>query len=189
VAFGLVWAIDALLKWSPGYRGSFGTMLDAAAKGQPGWLGPWFDMWTDLPHRAATILAYGSAATETLIAVALLIGFARKSLYLLGAGYSLMIWATGEGFGGPYHSGSTDIGAAIIYALVFAFLLVADRSGPDPFSVDSSVEKHISWWYRIAEVESPTQRARTVRTDEEAGIGRGRPQSPVRVAADGLDDH
>jgi nitrite reductase (NO-forming) len=188
VAFGLVWAVDALLKWSPEYRGGFATMLDAAAKGQPGWLGPWFDMWTDLPHRAATILAYGSAATETFVAVALLIGFARKSLYLLGAGYSLMIWATGEGFGGPYHSGSTDVGAAIIYALVFAFLLVADRPGPDPYSVDFCVEKHISWWDRIAEVESPEERTRTIGTDPDAGTGRGRPRTAVRVAADGPDD-
>ena len=35
---------------------------------------------------------------------------------------SILIWAVGEGFGGPYTSGATDIGTAIIYALVFAAL-------------------------------------------------------------------
>ncbi len=33
-----------------------------------------------------------------------------------------VIWSTAEGFGGPYTAGSTDIGAAIIYVLVFLAL-------------------------------------------------------------------
>lgn len=41
---------------------------------------------------------------------------------------SLVIWSTAEGFGGPYQAGSTDIGAAIIYVLVFA-CLVLGRAG------------------------------------------------------------
>jgi hypothetical protein len=31
----------------------------------------------------------------------------------------------GEGFGGPYGSGSTDIGCAIMYTVLFAALLLA----------------------------------------------------------------
>jgi nitrite reductase (NO-forming) len=139
-------------------------MLDDAAKGQPGWLGPWFDLWTDLPKSMTTAMAYGSAITETVLALALAVGFARKSLYLFGAGYSLMIWATAEGFGGPYQSGSTDIGAAIIYSFVFVALLIVDRPGPDPYSVDAYLETRISWWSRIAEVRHSTPIA-TARTD------------------------
>ncbi len=154
VAFGLVWAVDAMLKWLPGFRDSFGAMLDGASQGQPGWLRPWFDLWTGLPHGEVATLAYLSAVTETFLAVALLAGFARKSTDLLGAGYSLMVWATGEGFGGPYRSGSTDVGAALIYAIVFAALLVIDRPGPDPYSVDSRLEQRFSWWRRIAEIGS-----------------------------------
>jgi nitrite reductase (NO-forming) len=152
VAFGLVWAIDAVLKWLPGFRDSFGAMLDEASKGQPGWLRPWFDLWTGLPHGEVTTLAYLSAITETFLAVALLTGFARKSTYVIGAGYSLMVWATGEGFGGPYGSGSTDVGAALIYAIVFAALLIIDRRGPDPYSVDAQLERRLSWWHYLAEV-------------------------------------
>ena len=151
VAFGLVWAVDAVLKWLPGLRDGFGAMLDDAARGQPGWLRPWFELWTGLPHGEATAMAYASALTETAIAVALLTGFARKSVYLLGAGYSLMIWAVGEGFGGPYQSGSTDVGAAIIYTFVFASLYVADRYGPDAASLDFYLEQRVSWWSRVAE--------------------------------------
>jgi uncharacterized membrane protein YphA (DoxX/SURF4 family) len=152
IAFGLVWAIDAFLKWLPGFRQDFAAMLDEASRGQPGWLRPWFDFWTGLPRGEITALAYVSAITETFLAVALLAGFARKSTYVIGAGYSLLVWATGEGFGGPYGSGSTDVGAALIYAIVFAALLVVDRRGPGPYSVDALLERRLSWWHHVAEI-------------------------------------
>lgn len=38
---------------------------------------------------------------------------------------TIVIWSTAEGFGGPYHAGSTDVGAAIIYPLVFAALFLS----------------------------------------------------------------
>ena len=42
---------------------------------------------------------------------------------------ALAIWSTAEGFGGPYRPGdSTDIGTAIIYAVVFAILLMISAS-------------------------------------------------------------
>jgi nitrite reductase (NO-forming) len=153
VAFGLVWAVDAVLKWLPGFRDGFGAMLDQAAKAQPGWLRPTFHLWTGLSHWELTTLATLSAATETFLALALLSGFARKTVYLLGAGYSLALWAMGEGFGAPYQSGSTDVGAALIYAFVFAALLLMDRSEPNAYSLDAYLETRISWWHRIAEVE------------------------------------
>jgi thiosulfate dehydrogenase [quinone] large subunit len=39
---------------------------------------------------------------------------------------ALVIWSTAEGFGGPYAAGSTDIGAAIIYVLVFVALFLTN---------------------------------------------------------------
>jgi nitrite reductase (NO-forming) len=169
VAFGLVWAIDALLKWLPGFRDGFGTMLDQAAKAQPGWLRPMFDLWTGLSHWEVTALATVSAATETFLALALISGFARKSVYVLGAGYSLMIWAMGEGFGAPYRSGSTDVGAALIYAFVFAALFLMDRSGPNAHSLDAYLETRVSWWHRVADVGRHWPRAHTVELAPELG--------------------
>jgi hypothetical protein len=32
----------------------------------------------------------------------------------------MLVWSTAEGFGGPYTSGASDIGTAVVYALVFA---------------------------------------------------------------------
>ena len=167
-AFGLVWAVDAVLKWLPGFRDGFGAMLDQAAKAQPGWLQPLFDQWTGLPHGEATAIAYASAVTETFLALALVTGFARRSVYLVGAGYSLLIWAVGEGFGAPYQSGSTDVGAAIIYTFVFAALLLMDRSGPNAYSLDAYLEPRIGWWHCVAEVGRRRPRACTFEPVAEA---------------------
>lgn len=153
IGFGLIWGIDAGLKWLPGFRNSFVDMLNGLAAGQPGWLKPWFELWSGLPHPEAMALAYSVAVVETLIALAVIVGFARKVTYLTGAAYSLMIWATAEGFGGPYRAGATDIGTSIIYTVVFGGLLVLSAyTGPDRHSVDYCLERRISWWPRVAEV-------------------------------------
>jgi hypothetical protein len=49
--------------------------------------------------------------------VAVTAGFVRKVTYISAAAFSLMIWATAEGFGGPYTSGASDVGTATIYAV------------------------------------------------------------------------
>jgi len=80
-------------------------------------------------------------------------GFARKITYTAAIVFSLLIWATAEGFGGPYTSGSADVGTAVIYALVFAALLsFAYYQGTSRLSVDYYLEQRISWWHWVAEV-------------------------------------
>ena len=171
VAFGAVWAVDATLKWLPGFRDGFGSMLNQAARAQPGWLRPAFALWTGLPRWEAMALAFFSAATESFLALALVTGFARKSVYVFGAAYSTMIWAVGEGFGAPYQSGSTDVGAAIIYAFVFVALFLMDRSGPNERSLDAYLEPRVSWWHRIAEAHPlPGAQARLAATVERSSM-------------------
>jgi nitrite reductase (NO-forming) len=89
------------------------------------------------------------------LAVALLTGFARKLTYVVGAGYTALIWATAEGFGGPYVPGvSTDIGAAIVYTLLFVVLLVHDAGvGSSRLSLDSFLERRLPGWRRVAELD------------------------------------
>jgi uncharacterized membrane protein YphA (DoxX/SURF4 family) len=153
IGFGLIWAIDAAFKWQSGFRQGFMGMVMEQGQGQPGWLHGWFHFWINLQHPHSNFFAYATAVVETLIAVALLIGFARKSIYLFGALFSLTIWGTAEGFGGPYGSSSTDIGAAVMYAVVFAALLAIEyEAGVSRFSVDHLIEKRLSWWHRIAEI-------------------------------------
>ena len=153
IGFGLIWAIDAAFKWQSGFRQGFMGMVMEQGQGQPGWLHGWFHFWINLQHPHSNFFAYSTAVVETLIAVALLIGFARKSLYIFGALFSLTIWGTAEGFGGPYGATSTDIGAAVMYAVVFAALLAFNyEAGSSRFSVDYFIEQRVSWWHRIAEI-------------------------------------
>ena len=138
ITFGLVWLVDAVLKWLPGFRASYVDAIRGAADGQPAWLHGWFRFWIDLQAPRVTFFAY-------LVAIA----------------FSLLIWSTAEGFGGPYTSGAADVGTGIVYALVFASLLVLNaQCGPARFSVDALIERRVPWWYRIAEVGHRAPRAR-----------------------------
>lgn len=150
IAFGAIWAVDAILKWQPAFQANFQQMLVDVAKGQPGFLGWWFGLWQFVISGRAPIFGVLTATTETYLAIALLTGFARKFTYSAGILYGLFVWSVAEGFGGPYMPGTTtDVGAAIIYSLVFGALLLVDAGR---FSVDRLIEKRIRAWRWIAEV-------------------------------------
>jgi uncharacterized membrane protein YphA (DoxX/SURF4 family) len=127
VLFGLVWLVDAFFKWQPGFRSSFAGVLQGMVSSQPGIVRPWFQFWALIATHTGHLLPDLTAVTETAIGVALILGIARRPVYVMGAMYALFVWAVGEGFGGPYALGiSTDVGAALIYAFVFACLFVLD---------------------------------------------------------------
>ena len=155
IAFGTVWLVDAGLKWTTHFRSGYIDHLSEGKAGRPGWLGGWFNFWIDLQSPHPYMWAYLVAAAETLIAVAVLVGFARKLAYTAALVLSLLIWATAEGFGGPYTGAraDVDVGAGIIYALVFGSLLAfAYYLGTSRLSADYYLEQRIGWWHWIAEV-------------------------------------
>jgi nitrite reductase (NO-forming) len=159
ITFGVIWLIDAVLKWLPGFRSSYMSSISGAGMGQPGWLQWWFHLWTNMQHPAPTFWAVIVAILETLVALAVILGFARKASYIASAVFCVVIWGVAEGFGGPYASGASDIGTAIIYALVFVCLLtLAAYTGTDRWSMDYYLEHKISWWWKVAEVGHPVQR-------------------------------
>jgi nitrite reductase (NO-forming) len=156
ILFGVAWMANAALKWFPAFGAGFLGMLTDVSQGQPAFLRPWFNLVTAVASDGrATILAAGSTALETYLALALLTGFARKATYVIGAGYTALIWATAEGFGGPYVPGvSTDVGAAIVYTLLFVLFLIHDAGvGSSRLSVDSILERRMPAWRRVAELE------------------------------------
>src|SRR5258705_5281085 len=156
ILFGLAWTANAALKWFPAFGAGFLGMLTDVSQGQPAFLRPWFSLVTTVASDGrASFLAAGSAALETYLAVALLTGFARKLTYVVGAGYTALIWATAEGFGGPYVPGvSTDVGAAIVYTLLFVVFLIHDAGvGSSRLSVDSFLERRVPGWRRVAELD------------------------------------
>ena len=149
MAFGVIWAVDASLKWQPAFQANFQQILSGVAKGQPGFLGWWFGLWQFVVSGRAPIFGILTASTETYLAVALLTGFARKTTYTVGILYGLFVWSVAEGFGGPYMPGTTtDVGAAIIYSLLFIALLLVDACR---FSVDHLIEKRVSAWRWVSE--------------------------------------
>ena len=165
IVLGLAWTANAALKWFPAFGAAFLPMLAGASQDQPGFLKPWFNLVTAVASDGrAPFLALGSAAMETYLAVALLTGFARKTTYAVGAIYTALIWATAEGFGGPYVPGiSTDVGAAIISSLLFLTLLINDAgAGFSRFSLDSVLERRVPGWRRVAELDWRGPRVRGV---------------------------
>lgn len=152
IVFGLIWAVDASFKWRPQFMHSYLQQVQAAAQGQPSWLQWLFATAEHVLARDPQAFAVATALIESVTALGLVLGFARRTGYVVGAIFSLMVWALAEGFGGPYTAGSTDIGTGIIYAIVFAALYGLDRlTGPSPWSLDGVIERHRSRWHRVAE--------------------------------------
>lgn len=152
ILFGLIWVIDAVFKWQPSFAKGFMDTISSAAQGQPNWLTSWFNFWTSLIGHNPHLFAILTAVAESLIAVALLIGFARRATYISGAIFSLLIWSVAEGFGGPYSNSSTDIGAGVMYVVVFFALYGLDRMArPSKWTVDNYISKRIPWWSFLSE--------------------------------------
>jgi nitrite reductase (NO-forming) len=176
IVFGLIFAIDAFFKWRIGFHKTFVTIVKEAGEGQPSWLHWWFKFWLDTVSPHHHVWAYSIAVIETLIAAALILGFARKTTYIVTALVSLGIWSVAEGFGGPYTSTSTDIGSAVIYAVVAICLLVLSlQTGRSRYSVDWYLEEKIPWWHWVAEFGAHNHPA-----PEERAVTPAKP--PVRPA-------
>jgi nitrite reductase (NO-forming) len=152
IAFGVIFGIDAYLKWLPGYRRTYVGQLKSVARGQPHWLHGWFHLWIAIQSSAPTLFAVGTGIAETSLALCLLLGVARRTGYAAGAIYTMLIWSVGEGFGGPYMAGSTDVGTGIVYAMLFITLLAfAPPARREHLSVDRFLVNRWPWWRHIAE--------------------------------------
>lgn len=122
IVFGFIWAIDAYFKWQPAFINNFTDYLMEGAQGQGAAVQWWITLWmhgvSADPHLFAIIVALA----ETAIAIGLIFGLFTKVAMAGGIVLTLIIWSTAEGLGGPYVAGSTDIGAGIIYTIVFVAL-------------------------------------------------------------------
>ena len=125
VAFGLVWAVAAWLKWQPAFQQPFLAQITTAGNGQPPAVQAWIAFWGTLIGHNPLLFARLEASTETTLAVLLILGLFSNLSYVVGILLTLGIWAIPEAFGGPYQPGqTTDIGTALPYALLFGALLV-----------------------------------------------------------------
>jgi len=143
--FGIIWLVDALFKWSPAFINNFTSYLAEGAENQPALVQAWIHMWivgvSVNPYAFAIVVAIA----ETAIAVGLLFGLFTEIAIAGGIAMTFVIWSTAEGFGGPYVAGSTDVGSAIIYVIVFIALWLG-RCWRE-YSVDSLLKSKIRLLY------------------------------------------
>ena len=124
IIFGLVWAINAWFKWHPTFQSKIVDTVTGAKGGQPQVVQAWIALWGHIVSTNPLLFARLLATTETALAAFLILGLLSNLTYVVGIILTLGIWSTAEGFGGPYKPGeSSDIGTAIIYAIVFGVLL------------------------------------------------------------------
>lgn len=131
--FGFLWAWDALFKLHPYFITHMVDFISAAESGQPVWIVAYLHLWIALIHHTSPLF-FGivSALAEVAIAWSLLSGKLLRIFLPFGFVFSLMIWSTAEGFGGPYGDGFTGMpgnmfGTAVIYALIFAYFIAIYR--------------------------------------------------------------
>lgn len=152
IAFGIVWLIDGLIKFTYLQPSDIVSMVQTAGQGAPSWLQPWYNFWLSSVTSQPTAVYYSIGIIEILLGLVLIAGFLRKPVYIVGLLYSLMIWAVPEGFGGPYGPGSTDIGTAAAYVFVFAAMILAERSAKyGNHSVDALIIRKWSSWKALSE--------------------------------------
>jgi uncharacterized membrane protein YphA (DoxX/SURF4 family) len=141
VTFGVVWLVDAIFKWLPSFPQNAMDAIGDAASGQPAPIAWILDQFMNLLMQFPHAFPVTIAILESVLALALILGIGRKITYIAGMVLAFAIWFVGEGLGGPYGIGSTDIGASVIYIFVFWGLLLLDRAVGPAYSLDSVIQK------------------------------------------------
>lgn len=156
VLFGIIWAVDAWLKWQPGFRATFLPKMISTAATEPSWLKWWFDFVLALERPAPALFAYIGATVETVLAITLILGVGRRVVFVGGTLYSLLIWCTADGFGAPYGPGATDVGPGIIYALVFfTLLMMLEHGHSSHLALDAAITPRYPWWSKFSGPPNP----------------------------------
>ncbi|MCI4363080.1 MAG: DoxX family protein [Thermoplasmata archaeon] len=163
IAFGLVWLVDGALKFTSGFVNSFPAAVQTAAGNAPSWLSGWYSFWVTQANGNPSLIVYTVGILELALGIAVVAGLLRKVAYVAGVALSLLIWAVPEGFGGPYSpgAGGTDVGAGVIYALLFLALIVFNSVyGVSRYSLDYYIEGRFPSWARLAEFSPWSTRPR-----------------------------
>lgn len=152
IAFGVVWAIDAVFKWLPGFL--HGQTLDKeigkASKINVPVIHQWIQLWHSVASANPALFAVGTAVVESVIAVCLILGAFSNLVFLGSAVFSLGIWSAAEGFHLPWVSGMTDLGPSVGY--IFASLALFYAAAGSTWSVDGKLRPRLG---SLAALASP----------------------------------
>jgi nitrite reductase (NO-forming) len=152
IGFGLFWVLNAWYKLQPGFQKQFVGMVSRAPQNAPAWVKSWIHLWGGFAGAHAALAYPLVVAIETAVAAALLLGFARRPLYLLGAIFSFMIWSVPEAFGRFWTAGQTDLGDSIMYSFIFLALYLVDAGAAGGgWSLDHWIAARVPWWRHISD--------------------------------------
>lgn len=175
VLVGAILAVDASLQFLPGAPPQLAYLLVVGAGQEHPSLSWWFSYWAGVIAQDPGFWWYGTGVLMAFLAACLILGVARRLAYVVGFFFSLLLWAVPNGFGGPYAAPNTDIGAGLLYAVLFLVLLQIDSvSGPARLAADAALERR---WPRWRVVGGASLRRRP--PESEQGGGGRRPQSPA----------
>jgi uncharacterized membrane protein YphA (DoxX/SURF4 family) len=104
VLFGLLWLFDAFWKWHPYFLTHFVNFFaEELHEHHALWVTVWMGfMVSAIRAVGPTLVAVIAALIETAIAVSLLSGLFMRFMLPIGGAFTLLLWSTAEGFGGPY---------------------------------------------------------------------------------------
>ena len=147
---GAILAVDAILQFLPGAPPQLAYLLVVGAgQNQPA-LSWWYAYWASVIAGDPGFWWYGTGILMAILATCLLLGVARRLAYLVGFLFSLALWAIPNGFGGPYAAPNTDVGAGLLYAVLFLILLQMDSvSRPARWAADVILEHRWPGWRAI----------------------------------------
>jgi thiosulfate dehydrogenase (quinone) large subunit len=136
ILFGLLWAVDAIFKWLPGFIGgeTLPDELGGAADVDTPVVHQWLTRWNTIGLAHPAAFATFIAVIETLGAVAIIFGVLSNAAFIGTALLSFGIWSGAEGFHLPFHQGMTDLGPSAGY--IFASLALFFAAAGSTWSVD-----------------------------------------------------
>ena len=175
---GGILAMDATLQFLPGAPPQLAYLLVVVAgQNQPA-LSWWFSYWASVIAGDPGLWWYGTGVLMAFLATCLILGVARRLAYVVGFLFSVMLWAIPNGFGGPYAAPNTDIGAGLLYAVLFLILLqVESVSGPARLTADATLERRWPRW-RVIGGASLRRRPPENTREEERGPPQPTSESP-----------
>src|SRR5664280_1392933 len=136
IAFGALWIFDGLLQAQASMPlGLPGGVLTPAAGSSPGWVQHLVNagatIWSNHPVSAAAATVWIQVGVGIFLLVAPR-GYWSRTAGAVSAGWGLVVWAFGEGFGGIFGHGSSWLfgspGAVLFYVVAGALLALRDNS-------------------------------------------------------------
>jgi uncharacterized membrane protein YphA (DoxX/SURF4 family) len=145
IVFGVIWAIDAIFKFLPGFvhGQTLVKELGAGADISTPVIHQWIQLWSNAASLSPPTFAIGTGVIEALIAVCLLVGAFSNLVFIGSAIWSFGIWSAAEGFHLPWSKpGITDLGPSVGY--VVASLVLFFAAAGATWSVDGRLRPRMA---------------------------------------------